>query len=537
MIFVLAGTSATAIGTKGVCVCRGRCRVMTFTQRYWTNGGGLAAILILSSLFVASLGQAAVFSCPSGNVGCLIDAINVANSNAEADEIYLRPGVYTLTEVYETDPYLGPTGLPTVVDDLSIVGNQTIIERDAGAPEFQILPKRRGALVVDGLTIRGGLTSWEPAAGGISSEGGGLTIRNCLITENEGWESGGVFSEGDCDVIIDHSTIRDNTGHYAGGVNDWCFWFVTSPIVRNSTIDLNHAYRTGGLVADGFAAIIDSTISRNTGESVAGGVSSYGGFAINSTISGNTGGKVGGITINPFGLGGLPPEMVMVNVILAGNEGGESWDDCHVEHEEGRFVSEGHNIIGNPYGCGVLRPNDIVGDPGLDTYTDNGTPGHGHYPLRGSSVAVDAANDGECSSTDQVGNPRHDGDGDDRVTCDIGAIEYQGHRIAIDIKPFHPENVIDLSSRRSIRVAVLSDSEFDPLQINMLSVRFGPDEAVVRSQRVWDINHDGLGDLVLRFRIRETGIECGDTQATLTGETFDGEKFVGTDSIRTVGCP
>ncbi|UGV41368.1 hypothetical protein J7W08_03465 [Methanococcoides orientis] len=45
---------------------------------------------------------------------------------------------------------------------------------------------------------------------------------------------------------------------------------------------------------------------------------------------------------------------------------------------------------------------------------------------------------------------------------------------------------------------------------------------------------DGDLDLVIYFRVQKTGIEAGDTDATLTGETFDGTPFEGTDSVRTV---
>jgi hypothetical protein len=43
-------------------------------------------------------------------------------------------------------------------------------------------------------------------------------------------------------------------------------------------------------------------------------------------------------------------------------------------------------------------------------------------------------------------------------------------------------------------------------------------------------------DLVLRFEIRETGIECGDTSAFLTGHTLDGIPILGSSPIKTVNC-
>jgi hypothetical protein len=108
--------------------------------------------------------------------------------------------------------------------------------------------------------------------------------------------------------------------------------------------------------------------------------------------------------------------------------------------------------------------------------------------------------------------------------------------ISIYIKPGNKRNIIKPCAKGGIWVALLSDSEFDPLQIDIPTVRFGPDGAKAIRHKVKDINHDGLGDLLLRFKILATGIACGDTEATLTGKTFDGQIITGTDSIKTVGC-
>ena len=48
---------------------------------------------------------------------------------------------------------------------------------------------------------------------------------------------------------------------------------------------------------------------------------------------------------------------------------------------------------------------------------------------------------------------------------------------------------------------------------------------------------DGDLDLMLHFSVVETGIMCGDTEVTLTGETSGGEAIAGSNSIRTVECP
>jgi hypothetical protein len=58
---------------------------------------------------------------------------------------------------------------------------------------------------------------------------------------------------------------------------------------------------------------------------------------------------------------------------------------------------------------------------------------------------------------------------------------------------------------------------------------------VHRSPHLEDVNDDGFQDLVFHFRVQETGIAKGDTEAELTGETLDGTPIYGMDSIMTVG--
>jgi hypothetical protein len=54
----------------------------------------------------------AEFFCPSGDVTCLIAAINEANSTSEEDIINLQAGTYTLVVGIATGD--GATGLPSV---------------------------------------------------------------------------------------------------------------------------------------------------------------------------------------------------------------------------------------------------------------------------------------------------------------------------------------------------------------------------------------------------------------------------------------
>lgn len=108
----------------------------------------------------------------------------------------------------------------------------------------------------------------------------------------------------------------------------------------------------------------------------------------------------------------------------------------------------------------------------------------------------------------------------------------------IDIKPGSFPNSINPKSQGVISVAILTISTFDATTVDPASVEFGPSGALEAHGKghIEDANGDGVLDMVLHFRTQDTGIECGDTSAFLTGETFDGQVVQGSNSIRTVGC-
>ena len=96
-----------------------------------------------------------------------------------------------------------------------------------------------------------------------------------------------------------------------------------------------------------------------------------------------------------------------------------------------------------------------------------------------------------------------------------------------------------LATRGVIRVGIHGSETFDALQIDPETLKFGPRGAAARA---WlsegrDINRDGFPDLVAVFRASDTGIECGDTAAELTGRTYLAAPFNGTGSFETIGCP
>lgn len=111
--------------------------------------------------------------------------------------------------------------------------------------------------------------------------------------------------------------------------------------------------------------------------------------------------------------------------------------------------------------------------------------------------------------------------------------------VAIDIKPGSSSNNINLNSKGVIPVAMLTTGEFDAVTVDPTSVRFGPGEAMERhaTGHLRDIDGDDDVDVMYHFRTQESGIQCGDASAGLTGTTLDGVQIVGSDSVITLRCP
>jgi len=109
--------------------------------------------------------------------------------------------------------------------------------------------------------------------------------------------------------------------------------------------------------------------------------------------------------------------------------------------------------------------------------------------------------------------------------------------VDVDIKPGSYPNPINLKSKGAIPVAILTDEDFDAADIDPLTVRFGPDEASECNGKGHpeDVDGDGDTDMVLHFRVQESGITADDEEVIITGSTNDGREFMGRDSIRIVG--
>jgi probable HAF family extracellular repeat protein len=108
--------------------------------------------------------------------------------------------------------------------------------------------------------------------------------------------------------------------------------------------------------------------------------------------------------------------------------------------------------------------------------------------------------------------------------------------VLMDIKPGNSINPINPRSKGKLTIAILTSDDFDASIVDIASIRFGPDGAETVKSRIKDVDDDGDWDLVFKVKTPQTGIACGDTEATLTAQTLDGDAITGTDTIKTVGC-
>ena len=159
------------------------------------------AILALGS----SVSHAATFNV-NGTSQDLINAINVANFNGEADVINLT-GDIELTSIHNSS--FGPTGLPVIIGDgtLTINGNGHRIKRPNNINDavFRLMALGQNAVVtindlnlsvgaaVQNNSFAGSLLP-ENRGGAIYNDGARLTLNNCEFRDNTGISGGAIFN-------------------------------------------------------------------------------------------------------------------------------------------------------------------------------------------------------------------------------------------------------------------------------------------------------------------------------------------------------
>ncbi|MBV08278.1 MAG: hypothetical protein CMN21_03570, partial [Rubinisphaera sp.] len=177
--------------------------------------------------------------------------------------------------------------------DSQFISNQAI-DRQGGA-----LYSAGGVVSIDGSDF---IDNFAPQdSGAISTYYTQLSIRNSLFEGNEttAFHAGAVLAASTDNILISHSTFRDNhAAGFGGGV------YITNGfdhLIEYSTFEGNSAGTGGGLMLLGSGIVRNSTFTNNTSRQDGGGIvfshpnsGNARQFLINSTVSGNTAGWSGG---------------------------------------------------------------------------------------------------------------------------------------------------------------------------------------------------------------------------------------------------
>ena len=124
--------------------------------------------------------------------------------------------------------------------------------------------------------------------------------------------------------------------------------------------------------------------------------------------------------------------------------------------------------------------------------------------------------------------------------CTNTVLAYSPVRIvSIDIKPGSYPNSINLGSQGNVSVAIFSAADFDATNVDPTTVTLEGASVRLKGKGIpmssfEDVDGDGLLDIVVHVDTSALLISSGDTEAILEGETFDGVRIRGTDTVRIV---
>jgi hypothetical protein len=283
----------------------------------------------------------------------LIADIKAADTGGGSNTIVLTAPAashYVLTAVNNTKD--GPTGLPMIKKDVTIVGNGDTVERStaAGTAAFRLLDVvSGGSLTLQNLTLQNGL---------------------------EFGDGGAIYNQGT--LVLSQVTVQNNTADGLPGAGGG-IWSNGALTVKNSTIDANvasnyfegPAFGGGIYIAGGTVSITSSAFGGNSAK----GQTAYGGAvyvaAGTVTMSGDTFGNVNPLVGNGnSAVGGY-----------ASSRAGDGYGGA--VYVAGGSVTLTNDYIQGNYVADLLNADGVF-------YGDYGGYGGGIYIASGATVYIDS---------------------------------------------------------------------------------------------------------------------------------------------------
>jgi hypothetical protein len=201
-------------------------------------------------------------------------------------------------------------------------------------------------------------------------------------------------------------------------------------------------------------------------------------------------------------------------------------------------VFDGYSCVDND-GSSTCRINGaILGTPG-NFFTPPGNPGYQNLLI---SVSTDASGHIVSSfafysheyevlqALFNFDTPYEAWDGGTLTMA--GAVQAGSLRV----RPSGGSPDVNIRSAGTVSVVLYSNDNLDATQATNLA--FGPAGAGIThaAAHASDENGDLVDDLVMHFRQRDSGLACGDTSVSLSGNTGDGHPFTTSAPVNIVGC-
>ena len=248
----LPGSPAIGKGAAGA-------GVPSTDQRGFARGGSID-IGAFQTQGAASMVVNVTTDGPGSGLGQLNlrQAINLANIEPGTNTVSFSPSVFGTTPrtitLTEGEIGLGAAGSPVVAGPgaslLSIIGNHA----------SSVFVHSAGSAVLSGLTITGGGAQY---GGGVSNNGGTLSLADCIITGNTAFNlagGGGLSNSGT--MTLTNCTISGNSAPTGGGL---ATRGIGSTTLTGCTVSGNSASGFGGgLSIDGTTALTNCTVSGNS---------------------------------------------------------------------------------------------------------------------------------------------------------------------------------------------------------------------------------------------------------------------------------
>lgn len=347
-----------------------------------------------------------------------------------------------LTEPQFTETQYGLNfGLPNITSGITIAAQGSVIQRSETAKEnFGIFHIGQNAQ----LSLINSIVSGASQEGSaILSRGGNMNIVDSRISHNSG---GGLFDFYSINSSVINSTITENQAYLPSIQNDFgtgiASYGSTGFTLENSTINNNSGGIAGGVDVRGagMSYIVNNTVSGNEGW-IYGGMLLIPDLVGKTTLSGltitNNLGDIGGFSIRN---NSLDNPISLKNSIISGNLTLISGAPEPVPTEFELFVQgfgptqiNGSNILGQnnlaaivgiSLGATDLVPSGPTSSVIKTVLADNGGATLTHLPILGG-IAIDTGDESCTLTFDQIGNKRPlDGDSNGDFKCDSGAVEY-----------------------------------------------------------------------------------------------------------------